>query len=139
MEADKKCFIPQIRGEPVYQLLGGKTKARLPVYCTTGRPDIAKSLGFAGAKIPCPHGPAEGDVGLEKNVDFFRKWREAVGPEFPLMLDCYMALTAPYAAKLARRLEPLGLKWMEEFLPPDDYAGYTQVKAVTDIYASIIY
>lgn len=117
----------QARGEPVYQLLGGKTKARLPVYCTTGRPDIAKSLGFAGAKVPCPYGPAEGDAGLEKNVEFFRKWREAVGPEFPLMLDCYMALTAPYAAKLARRLEPLGLKWMEEFLPPDDYAGYTQV------------
>ena len=39
------------------------------------------------------------------------------------MLDCYMALTVPYASKLARALEPLGLKWMEEFLPPDDYTG----------------
>ena len=88
----------------MYQLLGGKTKPRLPVYCTTGRPDIAKQLGFVGAKVTCPHGPAEGDVGLEKNVQFFQKWREAVGPEFPLMLDCYMALTSPYAARLARRL-----------------------------------
>ena len=58
----------QARGEPVYQLLGGKTKPRLPVYCTTARPDVAKQLGFVGAKIPCPHGPSEGDQGLEKNV-----------------------------------------------------------------------
>nr|KAG5713745.1 hypothetical protein BaRGS_024372 [Batillaria attramentaria] len=117
-----------VRGEPVYQLLGGKTKPRLPVYSTTARPDIAKKLGFVAAKVPCPHGPAEGDEGLEKNVAFFRKWREAVGADFPLMLDCYMALTPRYAARLARRLEPLGLKWMEEFLPPDDYTGYQQVR-----------
>ena len=111
----------------MYQLLGGKTKPRLPVYCTTARPDVAKQLGFVGAKVTCPHGPAEGDQGLEKNVQFFKKWRESVGPDFPLMLDCYMALSATYAARLARRLEPLGLKWMEEFLPPDDYTGYKQV------------
>ncbi|KAL8565112.1 hypothetical protein ACOMHN_005315 [Nucella lapillus] len=121
-------LLGKVRGEPVYQLLGGKTKPRLPVYCTTGRPDVAKKLGFVGAKVPCPHGPAEGDEGLEKNVQFFKKWREAVGPDFPLMLDCYMALTSTYATRLARRLEPLGLKWMEEFLPPDDYAGYQEVR-----------
>ena len=34
------------------------------------------------------------------------------------MLDCYMALTVPYAIKLARALEPYNLKWLEEFLPP---------------------
>lgn len=42
----------------------------------------------AGAKYPLAHGPAEGDDGLRKNVEIHRKWREAVGPEFPLMLDC---------------------------------------------------
>ena len=39
-----------------------------------------------------------------------------------------MALTVPYATKLARALEPLGLKWMEEFLPPDSYDGYKEVR-----------
>ena len=34
-----------------------------------------------------------------------------------------MALTVPYAIKLAKALQPYNLKWMEEFLPPDDYAG----------------
>ena len=44
------------------------------------------------------------------------------------MLDCYMALTVPYTIKLAKALEPLGLKWIEEFLPPDNYDGYTDVR-----------
>jgi hypothetical protein len=44
--------------------------------------------------------------------------------DFPLMVDCYMALTVPYAIKLGKELEALNVKWMEEFLPPDDYAGY---------------
>ena len=50
-----------------------------------------------------------------------------MGPDFPLMLDCYMALTVPYSIRLARTLEPLGLKWMEEFLPPDDYEGMNKL------------
>jgi L-rhamnonate dehydratase len=78
--------------------------------------------------VPCPYGPAEGDEGFAKNVAFFKECRAKVGPDFPLMLDCYMALTVPYAIKLAKALEPYGLKWMEEFLPPDDYDGYKEVR-----------
>ena len=122
-------LLGKLRGEPVYALLGGKTKQRLPVYSTTARPDIAKKLGFVGAKIPCAYGPSEGDAGLRKNVDIFKDWREKVGPDFPLMLDCYMALTVPYSIRLVKALEPHGLKWMEEFLPPDEYSGYEDVRA----------
>ena len=121
-------LLGKLRNEPVYALLGGKTKARLPVYCTTARPDVAKDLGFVGAKIPCPYGPSAGDAGFRKNVAFFAKWRAAVGPDFPLSLDCYMALTVPYAIKLGNALKDHGIKWMEEFLPPDDYEGYKEVK-----------
>ena len=44
------------------------------------------------------------------------------------MLDCYMALTPAYTIKLVKALQPYNLKWIEEFLPPDDYAGYKTVK-----------
>ena len=46
------------RGEPVYALLGGKTKELIPAYCTTARPDLAKEMGFVGARhdIPLPTG-----------------------------------------------------------------------------------
>ena len=121
-------LLGKLRNEPVYALLGGKTKERLPVYSTTARPDLAKEFGFVGAKIPCPYGPAAGDEGLKKNIDFYKHWRAKVGDDFPLALDCYMAMTVPYATRLAQELEPYGLKWMEEFLTPDDYEGYCQVR-----------
>ncbi len=93
-------LLGKLRNEPVYALLGGKTKDRLPVYATSSRADLAQKMGFVGAKIPCPYGPSAGDEGFRKNVAFFKEAREKVGPDFPLMLDCYMALTVPYAIKV---------------------------------------
>jgi len=122
-------LLGKIRGEPIYALLGGKTKEKLPVYATTARPDIAKQLGFKGAKYPLPYGPGDGEEGLRKNVEAIRRVRESVGPDFPIMIDCYMALTVPYTIALGKALMPFGIKWLEEFLPPDDYEGYAAVKA----------
>merc|ERR1719472_288540 len=111
-------------------LLGGAIKAFLPMYTTTSRPDVGKELGFVGCKIPCPYGPADGPEGMRKNVEWCQQARGLVGEGFPLMLDCYMSLTVPYSISLARRLvEPdLHFTWMEEFLPPDEYDGYEEVK-----------
>lgn len=122
-------LLGKLRGEPVYALLGGKTKERLPIYATTARPGLAKEMGFQGAKIPCPYGPGDGEAGLKRNVEAVQEAREMVGPDFPLMLDCYMALTVPYTIALARALEPFKLRWIEECLPPDDYDGYAAIKA----------
>ena len=119
----------KLRGEPVYALLGGKTKESLRVYATTARADLAKAWGFEGAKIPCRYGPADGPAGLKKNVAAVAEAREQVGPDFPLRLDCYMALTLPYAIELARSLRPFHLHWIEECLLPDDYEGYAALKA----------
>jgi len=122
-------LLGKLRSEPVYMLLGGATKAVLPMYTTTSRADAGKRLGFVGCKIPCPFGPADGQEGMAKNIAYCKQAREQVGEGFPLMLDCYMALTVPYSIALARRLaEPdLHFTWMEEFLPPDEYDGYEQV------------
>ena len=119
----------KLRGEPVYALIGGKTKARLPIYATTSRPDIAREFGFQGAKIPCRYGPGDGREGMKKNIAVMAEAREQVGPDFPLRLDCYMSLTLPYAIELARALAPFDLHWIEECLPPDDYDGYAALKA----------
>lgn len=66
--------------------------------------------------------------------------RESVGPDFPLMIDCYMSLTVPYTIQLARAITPFNIRWIEEFLPPgllifwsnsqfkDDLDGYKQVR-----------
>jgi L-rhamnonate dehydratase len=117
----------KLRNEPVYQLLGGKTKMRLPVYGTTARPDLAKRMGFVGAKFPLPYGPGDGDEGMRKNIQKIKEVRESVGPDFPIMVDCYMSLTVPYVLELIKRAEPYNVKWFEEFLPPDQYDGYQYV------------
>jgi L-rhamnonate dehydratase len=84
-------------------------------------------MGFHGAKIPLPYGPSDGSGGMRRNVSFISDWREKVGPDFPLMLDCYMALDWPYAAELARLLAPFELKWIEEPLMPDEYAAHAKL------------
>ncbi len=113
--------------EPVFNLMGGRTKQRIPVYATTSRPDLAKNMGFSGAKFPLRYGPCDGDTGLRKNVDSVKNWREKVGPDFPLMLDCYMALDVQYTTELARRLVPYNLKWIEEALMPDEYTAHAKL------------
>lgn len=118
-----------LRGEPVYKLIGGAVRDRLPVYATGIRPDLYKSLGFIGAKLPLPHGPADGAEGLRANVRFFEEARAKVGDDYPLMVDCYMSLDVRYAIELARALEPVGVAWIEEPLHPDDVAGYRELRA----------
>jgi len=119
----------KMRGEPVYNLIGGKTKDRLEVYATTPRADIAKEMGFHGVKLPCRFGPADGAEGLRKNVADIALAREQVGPDFPIRLDCYMSMTVQYAIELVKAVSPYNLMWVEECLPPDDYDGYTALKA----------
>src|SRR5262249_6660162 len=66
---------------------------------------------------------------LSANVQALITHRETVGPEFPLMVDCFMALDVPYAVELARAIAPLDIYWIEEPLHPDDRDGYHQLKA----------
>jgi L-alanine-DL-glutamate epimerase-like enolase superfamily enzyme len=54
------------------------------------RPDLAKEMGFIGAKVPLPYGPGDGDYGMKGNIDFIKSARNSVGPDFPLMIDCYV-------------------------------------------------
>ena len=59
--------------------------------CATAR----AQMGFHAAKFPLPYSHAEGEEGMRKNIECIRKHRESVGPDFPLMIDCYMSLTVP--------------------------------------------
>lgn len=122
-------LLGHLRDEPVYAMIGGATRDTISLYCTGPRPDIAKKLGFWGGKVPLPHGPADGVDGLRENVAFLAAHRDAVGPDFPLMIDCYMSLDVTYAVSLAEALEPVGIHWIEEPLSPDDIEGHRILKA----------
>lgn len=121
-------LLGKIRNEPVYKMIGGATRERLNFYCTGPEPATAKAMGFFGAKVPLPHGPEEGNEGLKKNVEFLRKHRQSVGPDFPIMVDCYMSLNVHYTIEIVAACEDLNLNWWEECLSPDDSDGFEQIK-----------
>lgn len=121
-------LVGKIRGEPVYNLIGGLTRDEITFYCTGPHAEAAKALGFWGAKVPLPHSHFDGEEGLDKNVAFLTAQRNAVGPDFPLMVDCYMSLTVNYAIRLAEAAKHLNIHWWEEVLSPDDVEGFREIR-----------
>jgi len=115
-------------GKPVYELLGGKVRDELPVYATSPAARSVKQQGFRGVKIPLPYGPASGREGLRKNVELLESVRDEVGTGFDVMIDCYMALTVDYAVELMTSLQHVNIRWLEEALIPDDYAGWAELR-----------
>ena len=115
-------------GKPVYELLGGPAHDDLFCYATGMDTDWYLELGFKAVKVPCPHGPADGLDGLKKNVDMVGQQRELVGSDTELMLDCWMSSDVEYAVRLAEELRPFKLKWIEEFLPPENLDSYAQLR-----------
>lgn len=121
-------------GQPVYKLIGGKTKDKIPVYVTGILTERHLKEGFRHVKLPLPHGPADGLKGLRKNIEVVEEVRGLVGPDGDIMLDCYMALDVPYAIKLAKAVSQFRVLWIEEPVPPDQIDSYRQIKdAVPDI------
>ena len=121
-------LLGRLRDEPVYNLIGGLSRDEIALYCTGPAPGAVKELGFWGCKVPLPHSHYDGPDGLRRNVELLAAQREAVGPEFALMVDCYMSLTVPYAIELAEAAKHLNIYWWEEVLHPDDVEGYRQLK-----------
>ncbi|KAB2575620.1 putative mandelate racemase muconate lactonizing enzyme family protein [Lasiodiplodia theobromae] len=121
-------LLGKIRNEPVYKLIGGATRDRLNFYCTGPEPTAAKSMGFWGSKVPLPYSPGEGPEGMRKNIEFLTKHRESVGPDYPIMVDCYMSLNVPYTIELVEKTKHLNINWWEECLSPDDFDGHALLK-----------
>ena len=121
-------LLGRLRSEPVHALIGGAVRDELTFYATGPRPGRAQELGFIGGKLPLVHGPAEGREGLRANLEAAASTREAVGDDFLLMYDCYMALDVRYGLELLAGLEPYGFHWVEEMLLPDDYWGLAEVR-----------
>ena len=121
-------LVGKVRDEPVHSLIGGKAREEITFYCTGPEPGAAKAMGFWGAKVPLPHGHFDGPAGIDANLAYLRAQRDIVGPDFPLMVDCYMSLTPAYAIELAEAAKPLNIHWWEEVLHPDDVEGFRQIK-----------
>jgi len=120
--------IGKAKGEPVWRLIGGRTKDRIPAYATGNETALYKSRGFTRNKLAMPHGPIDGWDGMKKNVELIARTREILGPDGDIMLDCYMAWDVEYTLRMAELIEPYRVRWIEEVLPPDDFDGYAELR-----------
>ncbi len=118
----------KILERPVYELLGGPQKERIPCYATGFDTDWYLELGFRAVKLPMPYGPADGTEGLSKAEEMVATVRDQIGSSLDLMLDCWMALDVDYTVRLAETLRPYRLRWIEDFLLPEDLDGFDQVR-----------
>ncbi len=127
-------------GQPLYKLLGGAFRDRIPAYgygmMLQRVPELASRFaeesrkiaagGFKAIKMKIGLGPRE-DVKLVEAV------RKAIGPEIRLMVDANHCYTAREAIPLGRELERLEVFWFEEPVAPEDYQGYRDLCLALDM------
>jgi L-rhamnonate dehydratase len=125
--------------QPVYRLLGGRTKPQIPVYASRlysvdlseleAEAKRYKKDGYKAMKLRFGWGPRDGAAGMQRNLALVRTVREAVGDGVDVMADAYMGWTLDYAKRMLPLLEQFNLRWLEEPVIPDDVRGYVELKS----------
>jgi L-alanine-DL-glutamate epimerase-like enolase superfamily enzyme len=125
-------------GLPVYQLLGGAYRTRIRAYASDLMPDTIdaahrraaqlRDAGFTAFKFGWgPLGASE-----TRDTDLIAAARRGIGDENELLIDIGLCWDASTAIARARRFAEFNLGWIEEPLPPDDFAGYARLADAVD-------
>jgi len=132
---------------PVYELLGGKYRDRVPCYANgwfagATKPNefaekarAATALGFRALKFD-PFGssylrlsPAE----RNRAYAIVEAVRDSVGDDVELLIEAHGRLDVPTAIDMAKRLEALQPAWYEEPVAPDNLSAVAEVRRRTSI------
>ncbi len=124
-------------GQPIYTLLGGPYRTRIPCYASgiPGRTIEERAAaaqrfaeqGFTAMKASIGRGPLDEDLaGIEALIDSVRGRAD-------VLVDAHGAYDARSAVQAGRRLERAGAGWLEDPLPPEDVAGYAALCAALDL------
>jgi L-alanine-DL-glutamate epimerase-like enolase superfamily enzyme len=126
------------RGVPLSEVVGGRVRDRIRLYGSAGMymPPEAYAreaaaiaeLGFRAYKMRPALGP-------EQDLETVRLMRQAVGPDFDLMVDAHTwwrmgdrSYGFETVEQLAREMAEYQIAWLEEPLPPEDHAAYLELK-----------
>ncbi len=127
-------------GKPVFKLLGGRTKDRIPVYYSKlyadeidsmqAEAEAAVTCGYQAFKSRFGFGPKDGMAGMRENLKRVEALREVIGYDRDLMLECYMGWNLDYARRMLPKLARYEPRWLEEPVIADDVEGYCQLNAM---------
>lgn len=130
-------ILGKLAGKPVFKLLGGRTKEKIPVYASKLYSDDIDAMqaeaqsyvdqGFSMMKMRFGWGPRHGPQGMRENLNRVAALREVIGPDRDLMLECYMGWTLEYAKRMIPKLAPYQPRWLEEPVIADDMHGYAEL------------
>ena len=125
-------------GQPVYNLIGGKSKPRVPLYMsllrnnaglenTVARAAADAEAGFRAMKYFFTMNPAHGPEGMRREVEVVREIRAAIGPDVQFMVDAHIQWDLPYAKRMIDSIAEYDIAWLEEPLSPDDIDGHRRL------------
>ena len=115
-------------GLPVYNLIGGASRERVRVYAngwsrgTTIEEGVerglqVKAMGFTAAKFDPFPGPWRNFVDRRDEdfaIAYVRAMRDALGPEFELLIEAHRRFAPAHAIRIGHRLAEFGIDWYEE-------------------------
>ncbi len=126
-------------GQPVFKLLGGRMKEKIPVYASKLYADSIENMqaeaqhyvdqGYAMMKMRFGYGPKDGAFGVKENLKRVEAVREVIGYDRDLMLECFMGWTLEYTKRMLPKLERFEPRWLEEPVIADDMHGYAELNA----------
>jgi galactonate dehydratase len=135
-------------GVPVYNLLGGASRERVRVYAN-GWYDSAAQIeanveralqlreeGFTAIKWDPFPGPRRSFIHrADENfaIDSVRRMREALGPDFELLIEAHRRFAPSHAIRIGRRLAEFDIDWFEEPCLADNIELLAEVRRAVPI------
>jgi L-alanine-DL-glutamate epimerase-like enolase superfamily enzyme len=122
---------------PVYHLLGGPFRLQLPCYASgvpgeTVAARVAAAQGFVAEGYTAVK-TSIGRGNIDSDLAGVAAIAEAVRGQADVLVDAHGAYSADTALYVGRRLQDLGVYWLEDPLPPEDVAGYIHLTAALDM------
>lgn len=138
----------KVAGLPVYELLGGALRDRVPVYANhmffsglvtpeayAERAAEAVERGYRAVKID-PFGSARGTLRppeLRQAMAIVRAVRLAVGPDVDVAVDSHAKFSMATAIAVGHTLEEFAPLFYEEPVPPENVAALAKVRANVNV------
>ena len=122
----------KILDAPIFSLFTDTPILQIPAYATGEDVGYYADNGFTACKIPLKNGLNEGEDGFKQNIEMISTARDTIGNNVELMTDIYLRWDVDYTLRFAEETAALKLKWIEEPIPLDDYAGMARLVEEVD-------